>query len=60
MKAEVQIHYKISKQKDWRFASIRLNNLLSMDSVIFIIEKRLKMMHPDEEKKIDYKIIGIS
>jgi hypothetical protein len=31
-----------------------------MDSVIFIIEKRLKMMHPDEEKKIDYKIIGIS
>lgn len=59
MKAEVQIHYKISKQKDWRFASIRLNNL-SMDSVILIIEKRLKMMHPDEEKKIDYKIIGIS
>ena len=59
MKAEVQIHYKISKQKDWRFASIRLNNL-SMDSVIWIIEKRLKMMHPDEEKKIDYKIIGIS
>ena len=59
MKAEVQINYKISKQKDWRFASIRLNNL-SMDSVIFIIEKRLKMMHPDEEKKIDYKIIGIS
>ena len=59
MKAEVQIHYKISKQKDWRFASIRLQNL-SMDSVILIIEKRLKMMHPDEEKKIDYKIIGIS
>jgi hypothetical protein len=59
MKAEVQIHYKISKQKDWRFASIRLNSL-SMDSVILIIEKRLKMMHPDEEKKIDYKIIGIS
>ena len=59
MKAEVQIHYKISTQKDWRFASIRLNNL-SMDSVIFIIEKRLKMMHPDEEKKIDYNIIGIS
>ena len=59
MKAEVQIHYKISKQKDWRFASIRLNNL-SMDSVILIIEKRLKMMHPDEDKKIDYKIIGIS
>ena len=59
MKAEVQIHYKISKQKDWRFASIRLNNL-SMDSVILIIEKRLKMMHPDEKKKIDYKIIGIS
>ena len=59
MKAEVQIHYKISKQKDWRFASIRLNSL-SMDSVILIIEKRLKMMHPDEEEKIDYKIIGIS
>ncbi len=59
MKAEVQIHYKISKQKDWRFASIRLNSL-SMDSVILIIEKRLKMMHPDEENKIDYKIIGIS
>ncbi len=59
MKAEVQIHYKISKQKDWRFASIRINSL-SMDSVILIIEKRLKMMHPDEEKKIDYKIIGIS
>jgi hypothetical protein len=59
MKAEVQVHYKIATEKDWRFASIRLNNL-SMDSVILIIEKRLKMMHPDEEKKIDYKIIGIS
>ena len=58
MRAEVQVHYKIAKEKDWRFASIRLNNL-SMDSVILIIEKRLKMMHPDEEKKIDYKIIGI-
>ena len=59
MRAEVQVNYKIAKEKDWRFASIRLNNL-SMDSVILIIEKRLKMMHPDEEKKIDYKIIGIS
>ena len=59
MRAEVQVHYKIVKEKGWRFASIRLNNL-SMDSVILIIEKRLKMMHPNEEKKIDYKIIGIS
>jgi len=59
VKAEVQIHYKLKGANEWRFASIRLNNL-SLDSVKILIEKRLKEMHPNEGEKINYKIIGIS
>jgi hypothetical protein len=59
MKAEVQINYRIPNQDDWGFASIRLSNL-SIDSIEFMIEKRLRQMYPNEKKQIEYKIIGIS
>lgn len=58
-RAEVQVNYKIPSEKTWRFASIRLKNL-SADAIILNIESKLKIMHPTEKGKIDYKIIGIS
>ncbi len=59
MKTEVQINYRIPNQDDWGFASIRLSNL-SIASIEFMIEKRLRQMYPNENEKIEYKIIGIS
>ena len=58
-KTEVQVNYKIASEKTWRFASIRLKTL-SADAITLNIESKLKTMHPTEEGKIDYKIIGIS
>jgi hypothetical protein len=52
-------HVQYEIEKETRTAALRLGSK-NIDSMSLLIQKKLKEMHPDQQGKIKYKIIGLS